>query len=207
MVEWYTYTDFKNSYLEANSCHNIFSGFRALIVWNIWVQFIGDVAAAHMDKISDTFSKDLMLENLRLHSNRNTWANETGRTLKLVDDFTTRCPFVIRSKTYKCFGNKQRYNLHFKFWQTLGYLNIQLTNFTNKKQPLDVSVKYCENLDCAKDREFFGDPSVLVCGDDIEDELLLLDNEFFFSFPPPCEGDNGVMFERIAGVSWIRIVM
>ena len=66
---------------------------------------------------------------------------------------------------------------------------------------MDVSVKYCENLDCAKDRGFSGDPPVLVCGDDIEDELLLLDNEFFLSFPPPCEGDNGVMFERIAGVS------
>ena len=32
MVELYKYADLKNSYLEANSCHNIFSGFRALIV-------------------------------------------------------------------------------------------------------------------------------------------------------------------------------
>ena len=88
-------------YLDANSCHNIFSGFSAFIVWNIWVQFIGEVAAEHMAKISDTFSKDLMLENLKLHSNRNTWAKETGRTLKLDDDLTTKCPLVIKSRICK----------------------------------------------------------------------------------------------------------
>ena len=62
---------------------------------------MGDDEAAHVDNISDTFSNDLMLENRRLHSNKNTCANDTGSTLKLEEDFTTSRPLVIKSSTCK----------------------------------------------------------------------------------------------------------
>ena len=79
-----------NGYLDTNSGHVDFSGRSALRVWKIWLQFIGVREAAHIDNMSDAFSNDLMLENRRLHSNRNTWANEIGNTLKLDDDLIIR---------------------------------------------------------------------------------------------------------------------